>query len=477
MGALGQEDTDSPPPPQCGRVTTLTRRAVRASNRGMDETPLSAYGHKSTWPSPVNRMMAEFASGFRDGEDINLGVGYVNERTMPATEIAAALGEVLRQPDRHRQPLNYGGPTGSENLIAAVRRYLVNRAHVGLGDADLAGRRIIVGPNGATSLLESLAHLVRPGLVITSDPMYYIYTDFLQRLGFELLAIPEDADGMRVDRLEEMLAARRRIRASLPISFFYVVTVNNPSCAILSNTRRAELIALAARLSQATGHKIPVVLDRAYEDLIHDPTVAPLESGLRHDPHGLVYEVGTLSKVLAPALRIGYLVGPEGPLMQALIQRTSDGGFSAPLMNQEIATVLLDEHIDAQLARVRAGYREKAVAVRAWLDEYLGDELESIVGGRAGFYYYLTFRRVETHEDSPFFRYLTRTTGTPAIDAPNGRLGPRVVYIPGQHCTHPLGDLATAGRRQLRISYGFEELENIRRALQVMRDAARYAER
>lgn len=442
----------------------------------MDAIPLSDYGRRSTTPSPVNRMMAEFASGFRDGVDINLGVGYVNERTMPAAEITTALGDVLRRPDRHRQPLNYGGPTGSENLLASIRRYLLDNRIGQLTEPDLAGRRIIVGPNGATSLLESFARLLRPGLVITSDPMYYIYTDFLQRTGFDLLALPEDDDGLRLDRLDEILDALRRKGALPPISFFYVVTVNNPSCVILSNRRRAELIATAARLSHALGCKIPVILDRAYEDLVHDPTVEPLESGLLHDSDGLVFEVGTLSKVLAPALRIGYLVGPDGDLMRALIQRTSDAGFSAPLVNQEIAAVLLDEHIRAQLARVRAGYREKAIAVRAWLNEYLGPELKSVIGGHAGFYYYLTFRRIETHENAAFFRFLTRTTGTPAIDTPDGRLGPRVLYVPGCHCVHPRGDLAAIGRRQLRVSYGFEELDNIHRALELMRAAIRYAQ-
>jgi len=369
--------------------------------------------------------------------------------------------------------LNYGGPTGSPNLVESLRRFHQERRVGGITDDVLRRNRIIVGANGATSLLEAVAHVMAPGIVVTCDPMYYIYCNFLERLGFEIHAVPEDAEGIDTERLESLLARMGERRRE--IRFFYLVTVSNPTCSILSNRRRRRLVEIAGRLSREAGHTVPVIFDKAYEDLIHDPAVPRPESALLYSEPGLAYEIGTLSKILAPALRIGYMIGADGPLLQAIVQKTSDAGFSAPLVNQEIASYLLDHHVARQIEKVNAGYRDKAARTRAWIDSRLGPLLCDCRGGQAGFYYYLTFERVETHEQSAFFRFLSRTTGRPAIDGPIDARGPRVVYIPGEFCVHARGEIVEAGRRQLRLSYGFEELPRIDQAVGLMREAADYA--
>jgi len=445
------------------------------SNLTMDveAIQLSDYGRASSRPSPVNRMMAAFAADFRDQVDVNLGVGYVNESTIPRRLIEESLRAVLAEPGKYRVALNYGGPTGSANLIESIRRFHLEHQVGGLTDEVLSQCEIIIGPNGATSLLDGLAQVLAPGIVVTTDPIYYIYCHALQRMGFELCAVPEDADGLDTDRLETKLLELGERRSE--VRLFYIVTINNPTCSILSNCRRRRLVEIAARLSRGLGRKVPVVFDKAYENLVHDPAVEKPASGLLYDELGIVYEVGTLSKILAPALRVGYLIGPGGPLVRALVQKTSDAGFSAPLVTQEMASYLLDHHVAGQIERVNAGYREKAVRTRAWIEEHLGRELAECRGGSAGFYFYLTFARIETHERSPFFRFLSRTTGREAIDGPAGNKRARVVYIPGEFCVHPGGQMVAQGRRQLRLSYAFEELPRIEQAVRLMGEAAAYA--
>lgn len=179
----------------------------------MDEIHLSEYGDASVTPAPVSRMMASFAADFRDGVDINLGVGYVNEKTIPRDLIEQSLHEVIANPQRHRAALNYGGPKGSHNLIKSIKEFLTKHKIGDLTEQILSRNEIIIGPSGATSLLEAIANVLGPrkagtlprGLVIMSDPIYYIYSNFLERMGFEIAAVPEGREGINIELLEKKL--------------------------------------------------------------------------------------------------------------------------------------------------------------------------------------------------------------------------------------------------------------------------------
>jgi DNA-binding transcriptional MocR family regulator len=440
----------------------------------MEDVLLSSYGRASTQPSPVNRMMAAFAEDFREGVDINLGVGYVSERTIPHKLIESALHEVVAKPQAHKAAFNYGGPAGAKNLVSALRAFIAGRAVGGLSESILEGKRIIVGASGATSLLEAASQVLATGLVITADPVYYIYGDLLQRAGFTLTAVPEDDEGIDTAKLQETIDDLGPKRES--VSFVYVVTVSNPTCTILSDRRRVELLNIVSNLSRTLGRKVPLIMDAAYELLIHDPAVPRPQSALLHDDLGIVYELGTLSKILAPALRVGYMIGPDGPFLDALVQNVSDTGFSAPLANQEIAAILLNEHVAEQIERVNVGYRQKAAQMRGLIDEHLGPFIAEVRGGSAGFYYYLTFKQIDTREGSRFFKTLTRTTGNSAIEHEADVLRPRVIYVPGEYCVHRGGALEAVGRRQLRLSYGFESPAQIERGIRLMGEAAQRAE-
>lgn len=439
----------------------------------MRDVHLSEYGRAASVPSPINRLMTDFAVGFRDDIDINLGVGYVNEQTIPHEEVQRACEIVLTRSEKYRASLNYGGAQGSPNLIGSIRRFHIENRIGGIDEHTLKGRDTVIGANGATSILESISHVLPVGIVLTADPMYYIYSDDLERKGFTVITVPEDDEGLDTERLRAKLKTLGTEKRD--IRFFYVVTVNNPTCTILSNTRKRELVDIATELSYEVGRKVPIFFDEAYRDLVHDTAVEPLESAFCYDTLGIVYEIGTLSKILAPGLRIGYLTGPTGRLLDSVIQWTSDVGLCAPLINQEIASYLLDHGIEAQIRKVNKAYRQKAKQAAVWIAEELGDAVQECRGGGAGFYYYLTLADVATGSDSDFFKFLTRTTHQKEVDGPVNRQHPKVIYIPGEYCVHPKGDMVAVGKRQFRISYGFEALPRIHDALKYMKSAIAYS--
>lgn len=435
----------------------------------MQDILLSSYGSKSVKPSPVNQLMASFARDFRDNFDINLGVGYVNNHTIPQNKIARALDAVINNPDQYKAAFNYGGPAGSQNLINSLKRFIKKHRNEKWSNEILKNKQIIIGSSAVTSLLEGMAQIIKPGIVVTTDPMYYIYCEFLERIGFTILTIPEDAKGIQVDLIEEKI--KNHIAQ---LSFFYIITVGNPSSSILSNERLKNLVDLVKNISDRAGRKIPLFIDTAYEHLIHDSTIEKPVSGLFLDQNDLVYELGSLSKILAPGLRIGYMIGPDNHFMKAMIQRINDVGFSASLMNQEIASYLLDNHVEEQIAAVNKKYQEKALAIMNCILDQLGGEIDEIIGGSAGFYFYITFKDILTDEGSDFFNYCSRITGDRRIDTSKSEKKPRVIYVPGTFCVHPRGDLVAKGKRQLRISYGYEEIDTIIKGISIMREAIEY---
>lgn len=434
---------------------------------------LSTYGELSLESSPINKMTETFSRDFREGIDINLGVGYVNDETIPNQELLDCFKDVLNNTSTYKNPLNYGAAAGSLNLQNAIKEYYCNNTIGDLQESDFEKLNIHIGANGATSILDAISDILPKGIIFTVEPMYYIYTETLIRKGFTICPIPEDSEGAITGILEQKLQEI----AIDTISFFYFITVNNPSTIILSNKRKKEIVDIATKYSIKRGKIIPVIFDKAYEDIIYNNEVDKPISALLYDTIGNIIEVGTLSKLIAPALRIGYAISKKTELFDALIQRTNDIGFSAPLINQEISANFLKNNIEKHREKVNIGYLEKATKLTTLIEKHIGEQILEYSGGKAGFYFYITFKEIETHSNSDFYKFLTRTTGDLNIDEEDSIKKPRLIYIPGEICVQKNGEFVELGNRQLRISFGFEDISVLEKAILLMKDAIEYIEK
>ncbi|MGC8738722.1 MAG: pyridoxal phosphate-dependent aminotransferase [Candidatus Hydrogenedens sp.] len=432
----------------------------------------SKYGKKSSQPSPVSLMMSEFAKDFRPGIDINLGVGYVNEETIPYDEFAEIVNILAKKDTRLSHLLNYGGPEGSVQLIESIKWFYQElwKDHRIGNIPNFNERQIIIGVSGATSILTGLANILRKGIVITTDPVYYIYTSTLERYGFEIAPVQEEMEGPDINILVEVL--EKHLKQGKHVSFCYFVSVNNPTCTVISNRRRREIVECVQNLAKKYNVHIPIIFDLAYEWLIHNPELEKPVSPSIYDNNASVYEIGTLSKIFAPSLRVGFIIGPQGSdLLKALVQWNSDVGFSAPLITQEVSAELIKRYGKKQFNSVNDGYRKKGTLFKREINQQIGNYLESITGGDAGFYLYLTFKEIKTISNSRLFTLLSRNSGVREWDYEGKEKKPKVIYLPGIYCVSSQRDMLKKGKYQMRLSYGYESIDKLLQSVHIIKKA------
>lgn len=188
--------------------------------------------------------------------------------------------------------------------------------------------------------------LLSPGdVVVVEEPSYFGALEAFRSARVRLLGVPVDAEGMRTDILEALLARQKaRLVYTLP-------TFQNPSGAVLSPARRRHLLELSWR------HQVPVLEDDTYSDLRYEGE--PLPSLKALDPHGHVIHLSSFSKVLFPGLRLGWIAAPRPLVRQlALVKQTVDlhsGTLGQWIVEGFLSSGLLAAH----LARVRAAYRKR----------------------------------------------------------------------------------------------------------------------
>ncbi|MCB2018889.1 MAG: PLP-dependent aminotransferase family protein [Hydrogenophaga sp.] len=263
---------------------------------------------------------------------ISFAGGLPSPRTFPVEAFAAACEAVLRTDGR--AALQYAASEGYRPLCEWVARQL---------PWDVSPEQVLI-TTGSQQGLDLVAKVLidEGSAVLVETPTYLGALQAFTPMEPTIVSVGSDAEGIDIEDLKAKATGAR---------FLYVLpNFQNPTGRTMSEPRRQALVDAAA----AAG--LPIVEDNPYGDLWFDqPPPRPLTA---RNPDGCIY-LGSFSKVLAPGLRLGYVVAPKA-IMPKLLQAKQAADLHSPSFNQRmVAEVLKDGFLDRHVPTIRALYRHQ----------------------------------------------------------------------------------------------------------------------
>ncbi|GAA0205015.1 PLP-dependent aminotransferase family protein [Actinomadura yumaensis] len=303
-----------------------------------------------------------------DRDMLRFSDGVPDARLLPSAELARAVRHALRRPD-FLTPGGYGDPRGAPALRDALAGHLASERGMTVSADDL-----IVTRGSQMALFLAANVLLSPGEAIAvEEPGYPLAVSAFRAAGARVVPIPVDGEGLSLTHLEAALAATPGLRA------VYVTPHHQyPTTVTMSAARRIGLIDLAAR------HPLAIIEDDYDHEYRFDgrpvlPLAARAGSGVK-----LVY-VGSLSKVLAPGIRLGYAAGPR-----SLVQRMADTRQAIDRqgdmpIEHAVATLFAEGDLGRHVRKTRRIYRSRRDHLAMLLGDRLGSRLSFAIpaGGLA----------------------------------------------------------------------------------------------
>jgi 2-aminoadipate transaminase len=322
------------------------------SMTSFDFAPLFAAG----LPPPAAKWSAfpkyNFVGGHNDSDQV------------PVSALVKAANDVLTR--EGATLATYGLASGPQGY-RPLREFLAQKLKRTAGISCAADEILVTsGSLQALDLVNGLL-LDRGDTIITEAETYQGALNRWTRLGVHAVGIPLDGDGMRMDALAAALddLERRGVRAKY---IYTVPTVHNPTGTILSEARRHDML----RLAQA--HGVPIFEDDCYADLIWNGQRPPaLYAMSQQGAHGGVIHIGSFSKSIAPALRVGYIVA-EWSLLSRMLPLKTDAGSGA--LEQMVLGEYCPAHFDAHVPELTRALRKKLETLMDALNEQFGTAAE-----------------------------------------------------------------------------------------------------
>ncbi|UCU93789.1 PLP-dependent aminotransferase family protein [Hydrogenophaga taeniospiralis] len=355
---------------------------------------------------------------------ISFAGGLPSPRTFPVEAFAAACETVLRTDGR--AALQYAASEGYRPLcewVAASMPWDVSADQVLITTGSQQGLDLVAKvliDEGSTVLVETPTYL---GALQAFTPMEP-----------NIVSVDSDAEGVDVEDLVSKAEGAR---------FLYVLpNFQNPTGRSMSEARRQALVERAAAIG------LPLVEDNPYGDLWFDqPPPKPLTA---RNPEGCIY-LGSFSKVLAPGLRLGYVIAPKA-IMPKLLQAKQAADLHSPSFNQRmVSEVLKDGFIDRHVPTIRALYKSQCHAM-----------LEALQKEMAG------LDVVWNTPDGGMFLWVRLPEGMSAVELLPKAVDKGVAFVPGAafYADH-------ADPRTLRLSFVTASVEQIHIGIAALAQAIR----
>ncbi|MFB9325567.1 PLP-dependent aminotransferase family protein [Paenibacillus aurantiacus] len=283
-------------------------------------------------------------------------VNFAGGELAPELAPSDAIADIMRE-HPFRETLSYGDPQGFVPLRVALTSFLLEQRHIQATDES-----ILVTSGSQQSLYLITQCLLNPGdAVAIEQPSYGYSLQMFQSAGIRLFGLPVDEDGVHPDGIRA-LHKQHRIRM-----VFLNPNYQNPTGTVMGAERRIEVLACCEELG------IPIVEDDPFSLTAMEDAPPPSLKSL--DRNGTVLYIGSLSKVAASGLRIGWMVAPH-TVIRRLADARQQMDFGLSIFPQWIASRLLESSSFApHLARLRAALRTRRDSMAAALHRKLPGEI------------------------------------------------------------------------------------------------------
>jgi 2-aminoadipate transaminase len=402
-------------------LATATRPVTTTDTPWSDRYALRARGMKSS-------AIRELLKLIEDPGIISFAGGLPAPEVFPAAEVEAAARRVLAE--HAASALQYGATEGYLPLRELLVRHMARYGIV------VTPANVLV-TSGAQQALDLVGKLfVNSGdHVLTEEPTYLGALQAFNGYQTQYLTVPIDEQGMRTDLLEEGLRAGPKFLYVLP-------NFQNPGGVTLSLERRWRLIELASR------YGTPIVEDDPYGQLRYEGSHLPPLVKIDAEHHGSacpghpyrggVIYLGSLSKTLAPGLRIGWMVAPE-EVVSRLVQMKQGMDLHTSTFGQMVAyEVARGGFLDRHVRRVREIYGARRNAMLAALERHFPPGVRW------------------TRPQGGLFLWVTLPERFDTAELFEDALKEKVAFVPGVSF-HPNG----GGRNTMRLNFSYSRPEVI----------------